>query len=137
MYWFKDKTTFFGDWIVLPEGADSLSQYYELVADATLWLHENVYNGSSPGEVPTAYPQTAKYLNTLAKNIPSKMDLEVMKGYAVVVDTLWLVIVLCFAFGVLMAIIYVYLYGYDIRAIILTVLSWILGCIFTVIVRII
>ena len=91
-YWFKDKNTFFGDWIVLPEGAESLSQYYERVADAVQFLYNDVYKGSSPGYVPTSYPQIAKYLNILSKNIPEGYNLRVVKGYALVTDIVWTVI---------------------------------------------
>ncbi|RSN75291.1 MAG: hypothetical protein DSO07_01355 [Thermoproteota archaeon] len=86
MYWFKDKNTFFGDWIILPEGADSLDQYYEMVANAVQFLYNDVYKGSSPGYVPTSYPQIAKYLNILSKNIPLGYNLRVIKGYALVTD---------------------------------------------------
>jgi hypothetical protein len=88
-YWFKNKTTFYGDWIVLPEGASSLSDYYRLIAYGVKWLSQNVYNGTSPGYftrgknsgyVPQAYPQIANALETLANNIPAEINLPVEKG---------------------------------------------------------
>jgi hypothetical protein len=94
-YWFKNKTTFYGDWIVLPEGASSLSDYYRLVAYGVKWLSQNVYNGASPGYftrgrnsgyVPQAYPQIANALETLASNIPAEINLPVEKGYALATD---------------------------------------------------
>jgi len=88
-YWFKNKTTFFGDWIILPEGAPTLADYLRMVADGVRWLSANVYNGSSPGYVPTAYPQIARALDDLANNIPEELNLEVEKGYAVVTDVVW------------------------------------------------
>jgi len=88
-YWFKNKTTFFGDWIILPEGAPTLADYYKIIADGVKWLSANVYKGSSPGYVPTAYPQIARALNDLANNIPQELNLEVEKGYALVTDILW------------------------------------------------
>jgi hypothetical protein len=94
-YWFKNKTTFYGDWIVLPEGASSLSEYYKLIAYGVKWLSQNVYNGSSPGYftrgknsgyVPQAYPQVANALETLASNIPAETNLPVEKGCALTTD---------------------------------------------------
>jgi hypothetical protein len=94
-YWFKNKTTFYGDWIILPEGADILSDYYKLLAYGVKWLSENVYNGTSPGYfargrssgyVPQAYPQIANALEILASNIPTEIDLPVEKGYVLVMD---------------------------------------------------
>jgi hypothetical protein len=94
-YWFKEKRTLFGDWIVLPEGAENLSNYYELLAYGVRWLSANVYNGTSPGYVaggegsgyvPQAYPQIANALEALGKNLPAELDLPVEKGYALVTD---------------------------------------------------
>ena len=94
-YWFKNKTTFYGDWIILPEGANNLSEYYRLVAYGVKWLSQNVYNGSSPGYfkrgrnsgyIPQAYPQIANALEILASNIPAEINLPVEKGYALVTD---------------------------------------------------
>jgi len=45
-----------------------------------------VYKGSSPGYVPTAYPQIARALEDLANNIPEELNLEVEKGYALTTD---------------------------------------------------
>jgi hypothetical protein len=101
-YWFKNKTTFYGDWIALPEGASSLSDYYRLVAYGVKWLSQNVYNGASPGYftrgrnsgyVPQAYPQIANALETLASNIPAEINLPVEKGYALITDVIPLAIV--------------------------------------------
>jgi len=94
-YWFKNKTTFYGDWIVLPEGASSLSDYYRLVVYGVKWLSQNVYNGTSPGYftrgknssyVAQAYPQIANALETLASNIPTEINLPLEKGYTLTTD---------------------------------------------------
>jgi len=85
-YWFKNKTTFFGNWIILPEGAPTLADYYRMIADGVKWLSTNIYKGSSPGYVPTSYPQIARALNDLANNIPQELNLEVEKGYALTTD---------------------------------------------------
>ncbi len=95
-YWFKDKTVFFGDWIVLPEGASSLRRYYSLLAYGVRWLSSNVYSNGSPGYVPQAYRQIANVLESLARSIPAEIDLPVEKGYSLVVDVPWLP-VLCIA----------------------------------------
>jgi len=103
-YWFKNKTTFYGDWIVLPEGASSLSEYYKLIAYGVEWLSQNVYNGASPGYftrgrnsgyVPQAYPQIANALKTLASNIPAEISLPVEKGYALTTDIWQKVAIVC------------------------------------------
>jgi len=107
-YWFKDKTTFFGDWIILPEGAPTLADYLRMVADGVRWLSANVYKGSSPGYVPTAYPQIARALDNLANNIPEELNLEVEKGYALTTDGVYatdfdiISFELSFMFGVMM-----------------------------------
>jgi len=95
-YWFKNKTTFYGDWIVLPEGASSLSEYYNMIAYGVKWLSQNIYNGTSPGYyltkgknsnyVPQAYPQIANALEVLANNTPVEINLPVEKGYALTTD---------------------------------------------------
>jgi hypothetical protein len=112
-YYFMNKTTFYGDWIVLPEGANSLSEYYKSIAYGVKWLSENVYNGTSPGYmkrgkdsgyVPQAYPQIANALETLVQNIPEEINLPVEKGYALVTDILKIVII-CVIICVLIAII--------------------------------
>jgi len=104
-YWFKNKATFYGDWIVLPEGASSLSDYYRLVAHGVKWLSQNVYNGTSPGYftrgknsgyVPQAYPQIANALEILASNIPAEINLPVEKGYALATD-FWKGLIICLA----------------------------------------
>jgi hypothetical protein len=112
-YYFMNKTTFYGDWIILPEGANSLSEYYKSIAYGVKWLSENVYNGTSPGYmkrgkdsgyVPQAYPQIANALKTLVQNIPEEINLPVEKGYALVTDILKIVII-CVIICVLIAII--------------------------------
>jgi hypothetical protein len=104
-YWFKNKTTFYGDWIILPEGASSLSEYYKLIAYGVKWLSQNVYSGSSPGYftrgknsgyVPQAYPQIANALETLASNIPAEINLPLEKGYALATD-FWKGLIICLA----------------------------------------
>jgi len=108
-YWFKNKTTFYGDWIILPEGASSLSEYYKLIAYGVKWLSQNVYSGSSPGYftrgknsgyVPQAYPQIANTLEILASNIPAEINLSLEKGYALATDLKLLALVGLIFYGV-------------------------------------
>lgn len=40
----EGKSILFGDWIALPEGAESLSDYLQLVRAGLLWLRNNVYS---------------------------------------------------------------------------------------------
>jgi len=56
-YWFRDKTTYFGDWVVV-EGADSLSAYYAAMARAVDALADKWKRDK--GYVPQAYPQIAR-----------------------------------------------------------------------------
>jgi len=102
-YWFKDKSVFFGDWIILPEGAYNLSEYYMLLSYGIKWLSTNVYNGGSPGYyykgsqsnyVPQAYPQLAQALKTIANYVPSEINLEVLVGYALALDFPWVTIII-------------------------------------------
>ncbi len=110
MYWFKDKTTFFGDWIIFPEGYESLSKYYRAIADILGYLHRNVYEKSSKEYRPTAYPQLAKYFNLLANNIPREIDLLLEKGYVVVMDFAIAIPLLCLALSIVTLIVMHY-YG--------------------------
>jgi len=116
-YWFKEKRTLFGDWIVLPEGAENLSNYYELLAYGVRWLSANVYNGTSPGYVargegssyvPQAYPQIANALKALGKGLPAELNLSVEKGYALVVDLEIIIPIVCTITRWISTIIYFY-----------------------------
>jgi len=105
-YWFKNKTTFYRDWIILPEGASGLSEYYNLVTYGVKWLSQNVYNrassgystrGRNSGYVPQAYPQTANAVETLANNIPTEINLPVEKGNALATDAIPLAVIIAVA----------------------------------------
>jgi len=114
-YWIDGKSMFFGDWIVLPEGAPTLADYLNIVANGVIYLYATYIGAlayprypstdvaytdianpeySSTGYVPSymysAYLQIANALNTLAKNIPQELNLGVGKGYALVTDdSIW------------------------------------------------
>jgi hypothetical protein len=134
-YYFMNKTTFYGDWIILPEGANSLSEYYKSIAYGVKWLSENVYNGTSPGYfvrgkdsryVPQAHPQIASALKTLASNIPTEIDLPVEKGYALATDSIvWPMV--CIAISVIGFVLLWYGWENKILAYTATVLMYIGG----------
>jgi len=83
-YWFKDKATYFGDWVVV-EGADSLSTYYAAMARAVDAL-ANKWKRDK-GYVPQAYPQIARALRQISRAVTgTRIDLPVDKGYGLVTD---------------------------------------------------
>jgi len=83
-YWFKNKTTYFGDWVVV-EGADSLSAYYAAMANAVNALADKWKKDK--GYVPQSYPQIAKALGQISRAVAgTRIDLPVDKGYGLVTD---------------------------------------------------
>jgi len=83
-YWFKNKTTYFGDWVVV-EGADSLSAYYVAMANAVNALADKWK--SDKGYVPQSYPQLAKALQQISRAVTgTRIDQPVDKGYGLVTD---------------------------------------------------
>ncbi len=113
LYWFKDRMTFFGDWIVFPDGWSSLSGYYKTMAEVLRWLHVNVYESLDKAYRPTSYPQLARCLDILADNMPREVDLPLDRGYALIVDplpVLAIVKVVCIAAFVLSVALYCYIH---------------------------
>jgi len=89
-YWFKNKTTYFGDWVVV-EGADSLSAYFAAMARAVDALADKWKRDK--GYVPQAYPQIARALRQISRAVTgTRIDLPVDKGYGLVTDG-WFVVV--------------------------------------------
>jgi len=85
-YWFKNKTTYFGDWVVV-EGADSLSAYYAAMARAVDALADKWKKDR--GYVPQSYPQIAKALQQISRAVTgTRIDLPVDKGYGLVTDVM-------------------------------------------------
>jgi len=85
-YWFKNKTTYFGDWVVV-EGADSLSAYYVAMANAVNALADKWKKDK--GYVPQSYPQIARALGQISRAVAgTRIDLPVDKGYGLVTDPL-------------------------------------------------
>ena len=83
-YWFKNKTTYFGDWVVV-QGADSLSSYYAAMANAVNALADKWK--SDKGYVPQSYPQIARALQQISRAVTgTRIDLPVDKGYGLVTD---------------------------------------------------
>ena len=64
-----------------------VERYYELVA--------YVKTKGSGEYVSMAYPQIAKALELLAKNIPNEYNIQVGRGYAIVLDIMWKVLAYC------------------------------------------
>jgi len=91
-YHFKEKKVFFGDWILLPYGAPSLSDYYITIANTLKWLHENVYEKSDSNYKPQAYPLIADHIQKLANSLPAEVNLRVVRGYALALDFLMSII---------------------------------------------
>jgi len=95
-YWFKNKTTYFGDWVVV-EGADSLSAYYAAMARAVDALADKWKKDK--GYVPQAYPQIARALRQISRAVTgTRIDLPVDKGYGLVTD-LWHLVYAAAAIG--------------------------------------
>jgi len=83
-YWFKNKATYFGDWVVV-EGADSLSTYYAAMARAVDALADKWKKDK--GYVPQSYPQLARALGQISRAVTgTRIDLPVDKGYGLVTD---------------------------------------------------
>jgi len=89
-YWFKNKTTYFGDWVVV-QGADSLSAYYAAMANAVDALADKWKKDK--GYVPQSYPQLAKALQQISRAVTgTRIDLPVDKGYGLVTDIIMAVL---------------------------------------------
>lgn len=83
-YWFKNKTTYFGDWVVV-EGAGSLSTYYSALANAVNALADKWKKDS--GYVPQSYPQIAQALGQISRAVAgTRIDVPVDNGYGLVTD---------------------------------------------------
>ncbi|MEM1569068.1 MAG: hypothetical protein ABWK05_01550 [Pyrobaculum sp.] len=84
-YWFKNKTVYFGDWVVV-NASITLSQYYLLLADAVDRLRLR-WQASDKQYKPQAYPQIAQALRDVGRAVAAtSIDLPVKEGYALVTD---------------------------------------------------
>ncbi|MEM0468932.1 MAG: hypothetical protein QXT27_07040, partial [Pyrobaculum sp.] len=84
-YWFKNKTVYFGDWIVV-EGNFTLSQYYALLSTAVDKLAKK-WQASDKQYKPQAYPQISQALMQMSRAVAgTDIDAALKKGYALVTD---------------------------------------------------
>ncbi|MCX8137062.1 hypothetical protein, partial [Pyrobaculum aerophilum] len=84
-YWFKDKTVYFGDWVVV-EGNFTLSQYYALLSRAVDRLAKK-WQASDKQYKPQAYPQISQALMTISRAVAgTDIDTTLRRGYALVTD---------------------------------------------------
>lgn len=84
-YWFKDKTVYFGDWVVV-EGNFTLSQYYALLSTAVDRLAKK-WQASDKQYKPQAYPQISQALMTISRAVAgTDIDTTLRRGYALVTD---------------------------------------------------
>ncbi|MCU7786323.1 hypothetical protein ODS41_00045 [Pyrobaculum sp. 3827-6] len=84
-YWFKNKTVYFGDWVVV-EGNFTLSQYYALLSTAVDRLAKK-WQSSDRQYKPQAYPQISQALMQISRAVAgTDIDKPLGKGYALVTD---------------------------------------------------
>jgi hypothetical protein len=84
-YWFKDKTVYFGDWVVV-EGNFTLSQYYALLSRAVDRLAKK-WQASDKQYKPQAYPQISQALMKISRAVAgTDIDTPLKRGYALVTD---------------------------------------------------
>lgn len=84
-YWFKNKTVYFGDWIVVEQNV-TLSQYYALLSTAVDRLAKK-WQASDKQYKPQAYPQISQALMQISRAVAgTDIDAVMKKGYALVTD---------------------------------------------------
>ena len=84
-YWFKNKTVYFGDWVVVEQNV-TLSQYYALLSAAVDKLAKK-WQSSDKQYKPQAYPQISQALMQISRAIAgTDIDAVLRKGYALVTD---------------------------------------------------
>ena len=84
-YWFKNKTVYFGDWVVVERNV-TLSQYYALLSTAVDRLAKK-WQSSDKQYKPQAYPQISQALMQISRAIAgTDIDAVLKKGYALVTD---------------------------------------------------
>lgn len=83
-YWFKNKTVYFGDWVVVENV--TLSQYYALLSTAVDKLAKK-WQSSDKQYKPQAYPQISQALAEISRlTAGTDIDKPLRKGYALVTD---------------------------------------------------
>ncbi len=83
-YWFKNKTVYFGDWVVVAN--TTLSGYYAAVSRAVDALAKK-WQASDKQYKPQAYPQISQALREISRAVAgTDIDKPLGRGYALVTD---------------------------------------------------
>ncbi len=83
-YWFKNKTVYFGDWVVAAN--TTLSGYYAAVSRAVDALAKK-WQASDKQYKPQAYPQISQALREISRAVAgTDIDKPLGRGYATVTD---------------------------------------------------
>jgi len=83
-YWFKNKTVYFGDWVVVAN--TTLSGYYAALSMAVDALAKK-WQASDKQYKPQAYPQISQALREISRGVAgTDIDKPLGRGYALVTD---------------------------------------------------
>ncbi len=83
-YWFKNKTVYFGDWVVVAN--TTLSGYYAAMSTAVDALAKK-WQASDKQYKPQAYPQISQALREISRAVAgTDIDKPLGRGYALVTD---------------------------------------------------
>jgi hypothetical protein len=86
-YWFKNKTVYFGDWVVVAN--TTLSGYYAAMSRAVDALAKK-WQASDKQYKPQAYPQISQALTEISRALAgTDIDKPLGRGYALVTDIIW------------------------------------------------
>jgi hypothetical protein len=97
-YWFKNKTVYFGDWVVVAN--TTLSGYYAAMSRAVDALAKK-WQASDKQYKPQAYPQMSQALREISRAVAgTDIDKPLGRGYALVTDFVWKVLAGALAWGV-------------------------------------
>ncbi len=96
-YWFKNKTVYFGDWVVVAD--TTLSGYYAAMSRAVDALAKK-RQASDKQFMPKAYRQISQALKEISKAVAkTDIDKPLDRGYALVTDAIWKVVAVALAWG--------------------------------------
>ncbi len=101
-YWFKNKTVYFGDWVVAAN--TTLSGYYAALSRAVDALAKK-WQASDKQYKPQAYPQISQALREISRAVAgTDIDKPLGRGYALVTDIIKAILASSFARQVLAAV---------------------------------
>jgi hypothetical protein len=102
-YWFKNKTVYFGDWVVVAN--TTLSGYYAAISRAVDALAKK-WQASDKQYKPQAYPQISQALREISRAVAgTDIDKPLGRGYALVTDIIKAILASAFARQVLAAVV--------------------------------